>query len=49
MNTWWSAVDIAHTSYLEVKYRKVIAQGWAALGNLASLLPLVPGHREQFT
>lgn len=48
MHTWWCALKTKHTSYVEVKRRKVIAQGWSALGNLVSLLPLVPDHRAQF-
>ena len=41
MNTWWSALDTDHTSYEEIKHRKVIAQGWSAIGSLTSLVPLL--------
>ena len=48
MSTWWLALDRTCTSYCEVKHRRVVAQGWPALGNLVSLLPFVPNHRQEF-
>ena len=48
MSTWWLALDRSCTSYCEVKHRRVIAQGWPALGHLMSLLPFVPNHRQEF-
>ncbi|EGQ7864500.1 hypothetical protein F1K70_24760 [Vibrio parahaemolyticus] len=41
MNIWWLAIDRDYTSYEELKYRKVVAQGWPKLGDLSLLLPLV--------
>jgi hypothetical protein len=48
MNTYWLAVDTDHSSYLELKYRKVVAQGWSGLGDLVSLKPFHPNHKKQF-
>ena len=41
MSTWWLAIDKQYTSYLELKYRKVVAQGWPDLDDLRTLCPLV--------
>jgi len=41
MNTWWLAIDRQCTSYLELKHRKVVAQGWPDLDDLKTLCPLV--------
>jgi hypothetical protein len=41
MSTWWLAISKKHTSYNELKHRKVIAQGWPDLGDLRTLCPLV--------
>lgn len=50
MTTWWLAIDRQYTSYDELKHRKVIAQGWSALGNLLTLCPLVQaGERQSFS
>ena len=48
MAVWWLAIDRnqENTSYEELKHRKVVAQGWPALGNLATLLPLVQAERR---
>ena len=50
MNTWWLATSKDYTSYLELKYRKVVAQGWSELGDLRTLCPLAsdPGNRNLF-
>ncbi|MCI5129323.1 MAG: hypothetical protein D3907_12695 [Candidatus Electrothrix sp. AUS3] len=42
MDIWWLATsrNDGHCSYNELKYRKVLAQGWAALGDLSVLLPV---------
>lgn len=48
MTTWWSAIDTRWSSYIELKHRKVIAQGWNALGDLTSLLGPVSGDKEKF-
>ena len=51
MAVWWLAIDRnqQNASYEELKYRKVVAQGWPALGNLVTLLPLVQaGRRDPF-
>ncbi len=44
MNIWWLAIDRDYTSYEELKYRKVVAQGWPKLGDLSLLLPLVTNN-----
>jgi hypothetical protein len=49
MNTWWSAIDTEHTSYDELKHRRVIAQGWKDLGDISALTRLIPSSREAFT
>jgi hypothetical protein len=49
MTTWWLAIDRQHTSYEELKHRKVVAQGWPDLGNLVTLCTLVgAGDRNAF-
>ena len=42
MNIWWLATskNEGHCSYNELKYRKILAQGWSALGDLSALLPV---------
>lgn len=47
MNIWWLAIDRDYTSYEELKYRKVVAQGWPKLGNLSLLLPLVTNNYKK--
>jgi len=44
METWWLALDRDYTSYLEVKHRKIVAQGWSSLGDLSTLCPLVQNN-----
>lgn len=48
MNTWWLSLDTDYTSYNEIKYRKVVAQGWRSLGNLTTLLRLIPNKFPEF-
>lgn len=49
MSIWWLAISKQHTSYNELKGRKVVAQGWPKLGNLVTLLPLVSaGDKNTF-
>ena len=54
MATWWLALDIDHTSYDEVKTRKVIAQGFRAIGDLRAevlghqMLELVRAGNQQY-
>lgn len=48
MATYWSAIDTQHSSYEELKHRKVIAQGWRDLGNLRSLLGPVYDAKDDF-
>jgi hypothetical protein len=36
-NVWWCAIDTKYCSYLELKHRHVIAQGWPYLGDLSTL------------
>ena len=40
MNTWWLAVDTAHTSYASLRRRHVVAQGWPQIGDLRTIVPL---------
>ena len=42
MNIWWlaTAKNDGYCSYNELKYRKVLAQGWSQIGDLRALLPL---------
>lgn len=40
MNVWLLAIDQNYCSYNELKYRKVVAQGWPSIGDLSSLLPV---------
>jgi hypothetical protein len=46
MRTWWLAMDKDHTSYEELKSRKVVAQGWPQVGDLRTLCPLA-AHPDQ--
>ena len=50
MKTWWLAIDIngKHSSYLELKHRKIVAQGWSALGNLDLLKKCLPNNKREF-
>ena len=50
MDSWWLALDREHTSYDEVKARKVIAQGWAKLGDLSRFVPwaATPDAKSRF-
>lgn len=38
MNIWWLATskNEGHCSYNELKYRKILAQGWPNLGDLSA-------------
>ncbi len=42
MAIWWLATSKkkGHCSYNELKYRKILAQGWPALGDLSARLPV---------
>ena len=40
MTTWLIAIDREYCSYEELKYRRVLAQGWSAIGDLSPLLPV---------
>ena len=42
MAIWWLATskNEGHCSYNELKYRKILAQGWPLLGDLSALLPV---------
>lgn len=40
MAIWLLAIDREHSSYEELKYRRVLGQGWAAIGDLSPLLPV---------
>ena len=46
MTIWWLATskNEGHCSYDELKDRKVLAQGWPALGDLSDLLPISDKH-----
>lgn len=48
MGVFWLAVDKDYSSYLELKYRKVVAQGWGGVGDLVSLKPFHPKHEDLF-
>ncbi len=50
MGVFWLAVDTRdnRSSYLELKYRKVVAQGWGGVGDLVSLKPFHPNHKKLF-
>ena len=49
MNIWWLAISLKHTSYAELKHRKVVAQGWPELGDLTGLCPLLgAGNNDEF-
>lgn len=38
MNAYWLDIDTKHSSYVELKHRKMIALGWSGLGDLKSLI-----------
>lgn len=40
MAVWLLAIDREYSSYEELKYRKVLGQGWSAIGDLSPLLPV---------
>ncbi len=42
MGIWWLATskNEGHSSYNELKYRKILAQGWSVIGDLSALLPV---------
>ncbi|SGY97425.1 hypothetical protein [Moritella viscosa] len=40
MTIWLLAIDKEHCSYEELKFRKVLAQGWSKIGDLSALLPV---------
>jgi len=42
MNIWWLATskNEGHCSYDELKNRKILAQGWSAIGDISALLPV---------
>ena len=42
MKVYWLATskNLGHCSYNELKYRKVLAQGWSRLGDLSAILPI---------
>ena len=42
MAIWWlpTSKNEGHCSYNELKYQKVLAQGWADLGDLSALMPI---------
>lgn len=40
MTIWLLAIDREHCSYEELKFRKVLAQGWSRIGDLSPLLPV---------
>ena len=48
MGVFWLAVDKDCSSYLELKYRMIVAQGWSRLKNLVSLQPFYPNHEDLF-
>lgn len=48
MNVWWLAINAKTTSYLELKHRKVVAQGWPGTGDLTALCRFIPNHRNYF-
>ena len=48
MKTWWSAIDVNHTSYDELKHRRVVAQGWRHLGDISTLSRFIPDGWESF-
>lgn len=50
MDVWWLALDTEYTSYLELKRRRVIAQGWPQVGDLSALVPLAgtPANSPEF-
>lgn len=50
MSVWWLAASAgnAHSSYDELKSRKVLAQGWAKIGDIKALTPLKNGKEYLF-
>ena len=40
MTIWLLAIDKEYCSYKELKFRKILAQGWSAIGDLSPLLPV---------
>lgn len=50
MAIWWLAVskNEGHCSYEELKYRKILAQGWPGIGNLEALVSPKIRDEEQF-
>lgn len=40
MAVWLLAIDREYSSYEELKYRKVLGQGWSKIGDLSPLLPV---------
>jgi len=40
MQIWLLAIDKKYCSYEELKYRKVLAQGWPNIGGLSHFLPV---------
>lgn len=53
MQVWWMTINRAMgNSYLDLKYRKVIAQGWPHLGDLSFLVSYYHSywreHRQEF-
>ncbi|MDD2864572.1 MAG: hypothetical protein PHC99_07580 [Methylococcales bacterium] len=50
MGVFWLAIDTENncSSYLELKHRQVVAQGWKKLGDLASFNLFYPNHKDLF-
>lgn len=48
MNVWWCAINKKFVSYQELKDLHVVSQGWRKLGDLSTLLPLYPEHKDRF-
>ncbi len=48
MRTWWSAIDTTHSSYEEMKHRKIVAQGWRNLGDIGTLARFIPDAKGSF-
>ncbi len=48
MKTWWLGIDTKYCSYVELKYRKIVAQGWGDLGSLVSLKQFFPHNQNDF-
>jgi hypothetical protein len=47
-NVWWCSIDTKYSSYLELKYRKVIAQGWPGLGDLSRYFSQFPDWKKNW-